>query len=79
MENKLKMVIIQNYSKFVRVECSEEGSFPIVAAPFGHGAYTNPIYVGGNGTEVMVPCSNILQQVQKITILPNQLIIVVLI
>ena len=44
-----------NYSKFVRVECSEEGSFPIVAAPFGHGAYTNPIYVGGNGTEVMVP------------------------
>ena len=45
----------QNNSKFIRVECSEEGSFPIVAAPFGHGAYYNPIYVGSNGTESMVP------------------------
>ena len=44
-----------NYSKFVRVECKEEGLFPIVAAPFGHGAYTNPIYVGANGTESMIP------------------------
>ena len=42
-----------NYSKFVRVECSEEGSFPIVAAPFGHGAYTNPIYHGTD--ESLIP------------------------
>jgi len=42
-----------NYSKFVRVECSEEGSFPITAAPFGHGAYTNPIYHGTD--ESLIP------------------------
>jgi hypothetical protein len=45
----------RNYSKFVRVECVEEGLFPITAAPFGHGAYTNPIYVGAAGTESMIP------------------------
>ena len=45
----------QNYSKFIRVECSDEGSFPITAAPFAHAAYYNPIYVGSNGTESMVP------------------------
>ena len=45
----------QNNSKFIRVECSDEGSFPIVAAPFGHAAYVNPIYVGSNGTEAMIP------------------------
>jgi hypothetical protein len=33
-----------NRSKYIRVEVSAEGSFPVVAAPFGHGAYTNPIY-----------------------------------
>ena len=44
-----------NYSSYVRVECADEGSFPITAAPFGHAAYVNPIYVGGNGTESMVP------------------------
>ena len=33
-----------NRSKYIRVEVSTEGSFPVVAAPFGHGAYTNPIY-----------------------------------
>ena len=32
-----------NRSKLVRVEVSPEGSFPIIAAPFGHGAYINPI------------------------------------
>ena len=32
-----------NRSKLVRVEVSAEGSFPIIAAPFGHGAYINPI------------------------------------
>ncbi len=32
-----------NQSKYIRVEVAEAGSFPISAAPFGHGAYTNPI------------------------------------
>jgi len=32
-----------NQSKYIRVEIAEAGSFPISAAPFGHGAYTNPI------------------------------------
>ena len=36
----------QNNSKFIRVECSDEGSFPIIAGPFGHDKYYNPIYVG---------------------------------
>jgi hypothetical protein len=34
-----------NKSLNVWVEVSEAGSFPISAAPFGHGAYTNPIRV----------------------------------
>ena len=42
-----------NNSKYVRVDCSEEGSFPITAAPFGHGAYTNPIYHGTD--ESLIP------------------------
>lgn len=33
----------QNRSKLVRVEVKEEGQFPIVSAPFGHGAYYNTI------------------------------------
>jgi hypothetical protein len=41
-----------NYSKFVRVECVAEGASPITAVPFGHGAYTNPIYVGGSESDV---------------------------
>ena len=32
-----------NKSQHVRVVVSDAGSFPISAAPFGHGAYTNPI------------------------------------
>jgi len=44
-----------NNSSFVRVEVKPEGSFPITAAPFGHRAYTNPIFVGSNGSESMVP------------------------
>jgi hypothetical protein len=32
-----------NKSKYVRVVIAEAGSFPISSAPFGHGAYTNPI------------------------------------
>jgi phage tail sheath protein FI len=39
-----------NYSKFIRVECKEEGSFPIVAGPFGHDKYYNPILVGDEGS-----------------------------
>ena len=42
-----------NRSKLVRVEVSPEGSFPIVAAPFGHGAYINTVRVA-NQTEVPV-------------------------
>jgi hypothetical protein len=33
-----------NRSKYIRVEVAPEGSFPVTAAPFAHGAYTNPIY-----------------------------------
>jgi len=42
----------QNYSKFIRVECSEEGSFPITAAPFAHAAYYNPVYLGSDESRV---------------------------
>ena len=38
-----------NRSKFVRVETVAEGSHPIVAGPFGHDKYTNPILVHGAG------------------------------
>mgnify|MGYP003304104461 CR=1 FL=1 len=34
-----------NNSKHIYVECVEEGSFPIIAAPFGHAEYVNPIAV----------------------------------
>ena len=37
-----------NRSKYIRVEVSEPGSFPISAAPFGHGAYTNTIHTTTN-------------------------------
>ena len=40
-----------NRSKYIRVEVKPEGSFPIIAGPFGHEAYTNPILVGDE-TEV---------------------------
>ena len=39
-----------NKSIHIWVEVSEPGSFPISAAPFGHGAYTNPIATN-NSTE----------------------------
>lgn len=32
-----------NKSKYVRVVVSDPGTYPVSAAPFGHGAYTNPI------------------------------------
>ena len=38
-----------NRSKFVRVECVAEGAHPIVAGPFGHDKYYNPIFVGDVG------------------------------
>ena len=44
-----------NRSKHIRVECVAEGSFPIIAGPFGHDKYYNPIYVGGNGSESDIP------------------------
>jgi hypothetical protein len=43
----------QNRSKLVRVKAAAEGSFPITAAPFGHGAYLNTILVA-NQSEVPV-------------------------
>jgi hypothetical protein len=39
-----------NRSKFVRVECVAEGAHPIVAGPFGHDKYYNPVLVGNEGS-----------------------------
>ena len=36
-----------NRSKYIRVEVAEEGSFPIIAGPFGHAGYDAPIYTDG--------------------------------
>jgi phage tail sheath protein FI len=44
-----------NQSKYIRVEIAEAGSFPISAAPFGHGAYTNPIKATNNAQSLLVP------------------------
>ena len=44
-----------NRSAFVRVECVGEGNFPIVAGPFAHDKYYNPIFVGENGAETDIP------------------------
>jgi hypothetical protein len=41
-----------NRSKYIRVEVSAPGSFPISAAPFGHDAYINPITTTGQDTLV---------------------------
>ena len=32
-----------NNSKYIRVEVAGQGTYPVSAAPFAHGAYTNPI------------------------------------
>jgi len=40
-----------NYSKHIRVQCSTEGSFPIVAGPFGHAKYLSPI----SGSDSITP------------------------
>jgi len=45
----------QNRSKYIRVEIAAQGSFPISAAPFGHGAYTNPITATNNAESLLVP------------------------
>ena len=44
-----------NQSKYIRVEIAEAGSFPISAAPFGHGAYTNPIATNNSTEASYVP------------------------
>jgi phage tail sheath protein FI len=44
-----------NQSKYIRVVVSTPGSFPISAAPFGHGAYTNPITATSNAESLLVP------------------------
>jgi len=44
-----------NRSKYIRVETSAEGSFPLVAGPFAHAKYYNPIYMGGSLSESDVP------------------------
>jgi hypothetical protein len=44
-----------NKSKYVRVVVSTPGSFPISAAPFGHGAYTNPIKATDNAESLLIP------------------------
>jgi hypothetical protein len=45
----------QNRSKYIRVEVSAQGSFPISAAPFGHTAYTNPITATNAAESLLVP------------------------
>jgi hypothetical protein len=44
-----------NQSKYIRVVVSTPGSFPISAAPFGHGAYTNPIKATNNAESLLIP------------------------
>ena len=44
-----------NNSKYIRVEVAAQGSYPVSAAPFAHGAYTNPIFVGSD--ETLVPAA----------------------
>jgi hypothetical protein len=41
-----------NNSKYIRVQVGAQGSYPVSAAPFAHGAYTNPIKVTD---ETLVP------------------------
>jgi hypothetical protein len=39
-----------NNSKYIRVEVGPQGSYPVSAAPFAHGAYQNPINAGANAS-----------------------------
>ena len=41
-----------NNSKYIRVQVAAQGSYPVSAAPFGHGAYSNPVKAD---TETIVP------------------------
>lgn len=43
-----------NNSKYIYIETVAEGAFPVSAAPFAHGAYTNPITLA-SGEETKVP------------------------
>jgi hypothetical protein len=45
-----------NKSKYIRVEVSEAGSFPVSSAPFAHEAYHNPIQTAP-GDETLVPAA----------------------
>jgi hypothetical protein len=42
----------QNRSRYIRVEVAEQGSYPVVAAPFGHGAYQLPVSAGAESVNV---------------------------
>jgi len=53
-----------NKSQYVRVVVADAGSFPISAAPFGHGAYTNPIKATDNAQAL---------KVQKVTFQTNSI------
>lgn len=44
-----------NRSKYIRVEVAQQGSYPISAAPFGHGAYENPIEAGSDVDALKLP------------------------
>ena len=44
-----------NQSKYVRVEVSAPGTYPVSAAPFGHDAYQNPIECNNNTEAARVP------------------------
>ena len=41
-----------NNSKYIRVQVGAQGSYPVSAAPFAHGAYTNPVLASD---ETIVP------------------------
>jgi hypothetical protein len=52
-----KQTITGNYSNnsnYIRVEVAAEDSYPENAAPFGHEAYTNPVYDGSDESRVPV-------------------------
>ena len=44
-----------NNSKYIRVEVKEQGLYPVSAAPFAHGAYTNPIKTTTDAQSLWVP------------------------
>jgi hypothetical protein len=44
-----------NNSKYIRVEVKEQGSYPVSAAPFAHGAYMNPIATSNSADAKLIP------------------------